>query len=293
MQAMATTSPSARGGAAKTALPEQPLQTIRARTRWVPLDVRELWSYRELLYYLTWRDVNVRYKQTLLGAAWAILQPLATMVIFTLFFGKLAKMPSDNIPYPLFAYAGLLPWTFFSNAVTNAGNSLIVNSNLITKVYFPRMVIPGAAVAAGLVDFAVAMVTLVAMMGYYHVMPSVQVFLVIPLIALTVLGALGVGLYLAALNVRYRDIRYALPFIIQLWMFVTPIIYPTSIIPERWRWLLALNPLTGLIDGFRQALFGTAVAWHELGISVVVTFLLLTYSAFAFRSMERNFADIV
>src|SRR5271166_5572392 len=261
-------------------LPDQPLISIRPSRTWVALNLRDLWAYRELLLFLTWRDVQVRYKQTVLGVAWAIIQPLATMLIFTLFFGKLAGMPSEDIPYPLFAYAGLLPWTFFSNALTNSGNSLVGSSNLITKVYFPRMIIPGAAVGAGL-------------MAYYHVAVTWSILTLPVLVALTTLLALGVGMWMSALNVKYRDIRYALPFLIQLWMFASPIIYPASIVPERWRWALALNPLTGIIEGFRAALFGRPFDWTALSLAATLTVAILTYAAYDFRRMEKTFADVV
>lgn len=257
------------------------------------LDLKGLWAYRELLYFLTWRDVKVRYKQTLLGVAWAIIQPLLTMLIFTLFFGRLAGIPSDNIPYPIFAYTGLLLWTFFANSVTNSGNSLVGNSNLITKIYFPRMVIPGAAVGAALVDFVIAFLILVGLMIYYRVPVSwTIVMLPIPMV-LTVLLALGVGMWMSALNVKYRDIRYALPFLIQIWMFASPIIYPLSLVPQKWRWALALNPLTGIIENFRAALFGRAFDWPLLGSSAAITLAFLVYAAYSFRRMERTFADIV
>jgi lipopolysaccharide transport system permease protein len=276
------------------ALPEEPLVKIRPSRRWVALNLRDLWAYRELLYFLTWRDVKVRYKQTVLGAAWAIIQPLCTMLIFTLFFGKLAKVPSDGIPYPIFAYAGLLPWTFFSNAITSSGNSLVGSSNLITKVYFPRMIIPGAAVGAGLVDFAIAFVILGGLMIYYGVALTWSLLALPLLIALTALLALGVGLWTSALNVKYRDIRYALPFLIQLWMFASPIIYPASLMPQKWRWVLWLNPLTGIIEGYRASLLGrTPLNWSSLAISSVITLALLVYSALEFRRMERTFADVV
>lgn len=274
-------------------LPEKPLVTIEPSKAWVPLDLRGLWAYRELLYFLTWRDVKVRYKQTALGVAWAIIQPLLTMLIFTLFFGQLAGVPSDGIPYPIFAYAGLLPWTFFSNSVTGSGNSLVGNSNLITKVYFPRMIIPGAAVAAGLVDFAIAFVLLIGLMIYYKITVTWAVLMLAPLSLLTTLLALGVGMWLSALNVKYRDIRYALPFLMQLWMFLSPIIYPVSMLPSNWRWMLELNPLTGIISGFRAALFGRAFDWMALGISTGITLVFLVYAAFSFRRMEKRFADIV
>jgi lipopolysaccharide transport system permease protein len=246
-----------------------------------------------LLYILTERDIKVRYKQTILGALWAIIQPLFTMLVFTLFFGRLAGMPSDNIPYPIFAYAGLLPWTFFSNAVTNSGNSLVGNSNLITKVYFPRMIIPIATVGAGLVDFTIAFALLVILMIYYGVGLSINIVMFPFLVILTSFLAIGIGMWLSGLNVKYRDIRYALPFVIQLGMFATPIIYPASIVPENWRWVLAFNPLTGIIEGFRSAFFARPFDWLGLSISIVMTFLILIYSAYSFRKMEKSFADIV
>jgi lipopolysaccharide transport system permease protein len=274
--------------------PAQPLIKIRPSKGWVALQLRDLWVYRELLYFLTWRDIKVRYKQTVLGATWAIIQPLFTMLLFTLFFGKLAHIPSDGVPYPIFAYAGLLPWMFFSNAVTNSGNSLVGSANLITKVYFPRMIIPGAAVGAGLVDFAIAFVILIALMIYYQVALTWNLLAVPLLLALTTLLALGVGMWASALNVKYRDIRYALPFLIQLWMFFSPVIYPVSLMPQKWRWILWLNPLSGIIEGFRSALFGVnQFDWTALGISIAMTLGILVYSAYSFRRMERVFADIV
>ena len=274
--------------------PIQPLIKIRPSKGWVALQLGDLWVYRELLYFLTWRDIKVRYKQTILGATWAIIQPLFTMLLFTLFFGKLGHIPSDGVPYPIFAYAGLLPWTFFSNAVTNSGNSLVGSANLITKVYFPRMIIPGAAVGAGLVDFAIAFVILIALMIYYHVALTWNLLALPLLLALTTLLALGVGMWASALNVKYRDIRYALPFLVQLWMFFSPVIYPVSLMPQKWRWILWLNPLSGIIEGFRSSLFGVnPFDWTSLGISIAVTLGILVYSAYSFRRMERVFADIV
>jgi lipopolysaccharide transport system permease protein len=235
----------------------------------------------------------VRYKQTTLGIAWAIIQPLLTMLIFTLFFGRLAGVPSDNIPYPIFAYAGLLPWTFFANAISNSGNSLVGSANLITKVYFPRMIIPGAAVAAGLVDFAIAFVIMGLLMIYYGVMITWSILLFPLMVLLTTLLALGVGMWLSALNVKYRDVRFALPFLIQLWMFVSPVIYPTSFLPAKLRWVLSLNPMTGIIEGYRSSLFGRPFNWIALALSAAITLVLLVYSSYAFRRMERSFADIV
>lgn len=274
-------------------LPEEPLIRIRPSKKWVALNLRDIWAYRELLYFLTWRDVKVRYKQTLLGAAWAILQPLFTMLIFTLLFGKLAGLPSDDIPYPLFAYAGLLPWTFFSNAVTNSGNSLVGSSHLITKVYFPRLIIPGAAVTAGLVDLVIAFVILIGLMVHYRVGVTWNILMLPLLVLLTTLLALGLGMWMSALNVKYRDIRYALPFLIQLLMFATPIIYPMSLIPTKWRWVMLLNPLAGIIESYRSAFFGREFDWLALSLSIIITMVLLVYAGFTFRRMEKSFADII
>lgn len=274
-------------------LPKNPITIIEPSRGWIALKLRDIWQYRDLLYILTMRDIRVRYKQTSLGALWAIIQPLLTMLIFTLFFGRLAGMPSDNIPYPLFAYAGLLPWTFFSNAVTNSGNSLVGNSNLITKVYFPRMIIPMASVASGLLDFLVAFSLLIALMFYYGISLSVNILMLPVLIILTSFLAVGVGMWTSALNVKYRDVRYALPFLIQLGMFATPIIYPATLVPERWRWLLWLNPLSGQIEAYRAAFFGKPFDWLALLISTVLTLAVLLYAALTFKRMEKSFADII
>jgi lipopolysaccharide transport system permease protein len=274
-------------------LPDQPVVKIRPSRAWVALNIKEVWAYRELLYFLTWRDVKVRYKQAVLGIAWAVIQPLATMLIFTVFFGKLAKVPSDGIPYPIFSYAALLPWMFFLNAVSNSSNSLVGSANLITKVYFPRLIIPGAAVLAALVDFGIAFVVFVGLFAYYGYSVTWAVLLFPVLVVLTVLLALGVGLWTSALNVKYRDVRYALPFLLQLWMFATPVIYPSSLMPERWRWVLAVNPLTGIIEGYRASLLGSPVMWGALGYSAAIGISFLLYAAFYFRRTERQFADIV
>ena len=277
-----------------TILPDEPLVRIRAERSWIGTSLRDLWAYRELLYFLTWRDLKIRYKQTVLGIAWAIIQPLFTMIIFTLFFGRLAGMPSDGVPYPIFVYAGLLLWTFFSNAVTTSANSLVTNANLLTKVYFPRMLVPAAAVAAGLVDLLIAFAVLVGMMIYYSVAPTWHLLLLPVPIILTAVLALGTGTWLAALSVKYRDIKFALPFLIQLWMFVSPIIYPADFVPEKWRWLLAFNPLTGIIDSFRAALFGhRPINLSMVAISAGITLGLLLYAMYSFWRMEESFADIV
>ncbi len=271
-------------------LPDHPLVVVEARRSWVGINLRDLWTYRELLYFLTWRDVKVRYKQTLLGAAWALLQPLLLMLIFTFFFARLAGINSGSVPYPLFAYAGLLPWTFFANAIANGGNSLIGSTNLITKVYFPRMFLPAAAIGAGLVDLSISFGLLVVIMIYYGVGFHWSLVMLPVLVILTTLLALGVGMLMSALNVKYRDIRYALPFMIQVWMFASPVIYP---IPGTWRWVLALNPMTGIIEGFRSALFGQQFDWLALGLSTIITLALLLYSAFVFTRMEKSFADVI
>lgn len=275
------------------AAPAKSVVIIEPSKTWVPLKLRDLWEYRELLYFLTWRDVKVRYKQTLLGAAWAILQPLLTMLIFTLLFGRLGGIQT-GIPYPLFAFGGLLIWTFFSNSVTNSGNSLVGSSNLITKIYFPRMIIPMAAVGAGLVDFILAFLIQIVLMAYYRVHVTWAILMIAPLAVLAALLAIGVGMWLSALNVKYRDIRYAIPFLVQIWMFASGVIYPVSYLPPKWQLVMRLNPLTGIIENFRIALFGNqAFEWTSLLIAVVITLIVLVYSAFSFRRMERHFADII
>lgn len=274
-------------------LSDEPLVVIEPTRSWVAIDLRDLWGYRELLYFLMWRDLKVRYKQSVLGITWVILQPLLTTLIFTVFLGKLARVPSDNIPYPLFVYAALLPWTFFSSAITSSGNSLVGSANLITKVYFPRLIIPGAAIGARLVDFGVAFIILIGLMVYYSVTLTNAVLLLPVLVALITLLALGFGMWTSALNVKYRDVGVVLPVLIQLWMFASPVVYPSSIIPAKYQWLYNLNPMVGILDGFRAALFGRGINWSALGISTVFTLLLLVYSSYSFRRMEKDFADIV
>ncbi len=274
-------------------LPDKPIVVIEPCRGSLAINLHDFWQYRELLYVLTLRDIKVRYKQTVLGILWVIIQPLLMMIVFTLFFGRLAKIPSDGIPYPLFAYTGLLPWTFFSNALNSSGNSLVGNSSLITKVYFPRMIIPIAAVGSGLIDFVIAFGLLVLLMLYYRIGFSPNILMLPILALLTALLAIGVGMWMSALNVKYRDIRYALPFLIQLWLFATPVIYPSSLIPDKWRWLFWINPLTGLIEGYRSAIFGKPFDLMGLGISIFIIFVVLIYSAYTFRQMERSFADIV
>jgi lipopolysaccharide transport system permease protein len=274
-------------------LPAEPLVVIQPSNRWSILSFKDIWAYRELLFFLTWRDVKVRYKQTALGAAWAILQPLFMMIIFTIFFGRLAGVASAGIPYPLFALAGLVPWTFFANAITASGNSLVGSANLITKVYFPRLIVPAAAMLAGLVDVLLAFMMLVLMMVYYRVTVTVQILMLPVLILLTALFSLGVGTWMSALNVKYRDVRFALPFLIQLWLFVSSVILPSTSIPQKWRWLLMLNPMSGIIEGYRAALFGLPFDWPALGIASALTIVVLLYAIFAFGRVERSFADII
>ena len=274
-----------------TDLPERPVVRIAPGRQ--AFDPRELWEYRDLLYFLTWRDISVRYRQTLLGIVWAIVQPAFTVLVFTLLFGRLAKLPSDGVPYSVFAYAGVLLWMFFSNALANSGASLVANVSLITKVYFPRILVPAASVAAGLVDLTFGYVILIGLM-VYHGLPIGVGFLLIPLviIILTIL-AIGIGTWFAAMNVAYRDVRYVLSFGIQLLMFVTPIIYPLSLVPERWRFVVELNPLTGIIEAHRAILFQRPINWAPLGMSAVVTVVMLAYSIYAFRNVERKFADVI
>jgi len=277
----------------EVSLPAEPLVVIQPSKRWSILSFKDIWAYRELLFFLTWRDVKVRYKQTALGAAWAILQPLFMMIIFTIFFGRLAGVASAGIPYPLFALAGLVPWTFFSNAITASGNSLVGSANLITKVYFPRLIVPAAAMLAGLVDFLLAFMLLVLLMFYYRVTLTAQILFLPVLVILTALFSLGVGTWMSALNVKYRDVRFALPFLIQLWLFVSSVIVPSSSLPQKWRWLLMLNPMSGIIEGYRSALFGLPFDWLALGTASVLTIVTLVYAIFAFGRVERSFADII
>lgn len=272
----------------------QQITIIEPKPGWIALDFKEIWNYRELFYFLTKRDIKVRYKQTVLGGLWAIIQPFFTMIVFSIFFGRLAKLPSDGIPYPIFVYAGLLPWTYFANALTNSGNSLVGNASLITKVYFPRVIIPASASLAGLLDLFIAMSILGVMMVYYSLYPGLAVLLLPFLIGLTFLCAVGVGLWLSALNVQYRDIRYAIPFLIQIWMFVSPVIYPASLVTDRYKWVLALNPMGGVINAFRSCLLGhKPIDWSLLGISTIIIFALFFSGLYYFRRMEKTFADVV
>ncbi len=261
---------------------------------WVPLRLRDIWEYRELLYFLTWRDIKVRYKQTVLGATWAIIQPFFTMVVFSLFFGRLAKIPSDGIPYPLFAFAALVPWTFFANGLSQSSNSLVGSAELITKVYFPRLIIPVASILSGLVDFIIAFAVFICMALYYGIYPTISIFLLPFLLLLGFTTALGVGLWLSALNVRFRDVRYVIPFLTQFWLFATPIAYPSSLLSEPWRTVYGINPMAGVIEGFRWALLGTDTAPGAMIIvSSLVAVCLLVSGVFYFKRVEKYFADVI
>jgi lipopolysaccharide transport system permease protein len=271
-----------------------PTLYIDPPSSWTSLGIRELWDYRELLYFLVWRDVKVRYKQTVLGAAWAVIQPFFMMVVFSLFFGRLAHMPSDGFPYPVFTFCALLPWQLFAHALTESSNSIVANERLITKVYFPRLVVPIAAVLGGLVDFFIAFVILLGMMAYYRIVPGWTIVALPGLVLLAIATALAVGLWLSALNVQYRDVRYTINFLVQVWLFATPVAYPSSIIPQRWRPLYGLNPMAGVVEGFRWALLGrTDPPGALLWVSVAVVILLLIGGLYYFRRMEQQFADVV
>jgi len=262
--------------------------------RWEALDLRELWKFRELLYLLSWRDIKVRYKQTVIGGAWAILQPFLTMVVFSIIFGQLLKVPSDGVPYPVFSYAALLPWNFFAGALTRSGNSLIADANLISKVYFPRLILPLSAVLSLILDFAIAFVILLVMMFFYHIVPGIAVLTLPLFLVLALMTALACGVWLSAVNIKYRDVAYVIPFLTQFWLFVTPVAYPSTIIPEPWRVFYGLNPMAGVVEGFRWALLGQEnPAWDLISVSVLVVLALLVSGLFYFRRMEHEFADVV
>ncbi|MGH7650558.1 MAG: ABC transporter permease [Gemmatimonadaceae bacterium] len=274
--------------------PEPIVVHIRPSKGWVSLKLGELFEYRELLYFLVWRDIKVRYKQTALGASWAIIQPFFTMVVFSLFFGKLAKVPSDGIPYPIFSFAALVPWTFFATSLTNSSNSLVGSANLIKKVYFPRLAIPIATVLSGLVDFAIAFAMVILMMAWYGIKPSAQALWLPFFLLLALVTALGVGLWLSAMNVKYRDVKYVVPFLTQFWMFATPVAYPSSLLSGKWRPLFALNPMVGVVEGFRWSLLGTHTNPRSIIlVSSLAAIAILVSGAFYFRRMERTFADVV
>lgn len=271
-----------------------PVHQILPSRRWVPVNLAELWEYRELLYLLVWRELKVRYKQTAIGVAWAVVQPFFTMVVFSVIFGRLAKLPSDGLPYPVFSYTALLPWQLFAFALTQSSNSVVENQRLLTKVYFPRLLMPIAAVSVGLADFAICFVLLLGMMAYYGITPTIAIVTIPLWTLLAVATALAVGLWLSALNVRYRDVRYTVPFMTQVWLYATPVAYASSLVPEKWRLVYALNPMVGVVEGFRWALLGTGPAPGGMAaVSGVAVALILASGLFYFRRTERTFADIV
>jgi lipopolysaccharide transport system permease protein len=273
---------------------KMPVIFIKPSRGWGLPQIRDVWAYRGLLYFLVWRDLKVRYKQTVLGVLWAVIQPFFLMVIFSIFFGRLAKIPSEGIPYPIFAYAALLPWSYFAQSLNTCSNSLVGNSHLITKVYFPRLIIPISSVLSGLVDFSISFSILLAMMLYYHIMPTLAALLLPFLILMALATALGAGLWLSALNVQYRDIRYAISFLIQFWFFATPVVYPSSLVPNRWRFLYSLNPMVGVVEGFRGALLGKGqIIGPMFIVSIIVIVCLLITGSFYFRRMEKGFADVI
>ncbi len=275
--------------------PELPVTSIRPEAGWQPINVRELWQYRELLFFLVWRDVKVRYKQTALGAAWAILQPMLMMVVFTVFFGRMAGISSGDLPYPVFCYLGLLPWTFFATAITGAGNSVVGSERLITKIYFPRLAVPFAAGGAAVVDFLIAFTLLAGMMVWYGVHPGLTTLMAPVIFLIILLLALGIGTLLAGLNVAYRDFRYVIPFLVQIWMFATPTVYmqPGKNSGGWIHALLALNPMTGLFAAFRASCRGGAISWGQFGLSAIFAIVVFFAGCLHFRRMERNFADII
>src|SRR5262245_256826 len=278
---------------ASAVLPNEPLIKIRVRKQWSFIELREIWTHRELLYYLVWRDLKARYKQTILGASWIILQPLLMTLVFAIFLGKIARVPSEGIPYVLFLFSGLLPWTFFSNAVSGSAYSLVINAPLVTKVYFPRSLVPIAATLVRLFDFIVATAVLIMLLVYYH--QSINwTILIAPLLVLQLtLLAIGLGMWFSGLNAKYRDISTALPVLLQLWMFTSPIVYPASLVPARWTWVYELNPMVGIIEGFRSSLLGLPVNWRALLISVVISLVLIVHSTYAFEKLDEDFADVV
>lgn len=277
-----------------TALEKAPELIIKPVNGWRAIDFRELWAYRELLYFLVWREIKVRYKQTILGAAWAIIQPFFTMVVFSVFFGTLAGVPSDGIPYPIFTYSALLPWQMFENGIRKAAASLVSGRNLLTKVYFPRITVPLAPILASFVDFMLAFVVLIGMMFFYSMRPT-QALWTLPLfLLLTLITAIGVSLWTAALNVAYRDVGYLIPFILRVWFFITPITYASSIVPEQYQFLYSLNPMVGVVEGFRWAMLGVGDPPSSMFIgSIVISIVLMITGAMYFRRMERTFADVV
>ena len=266
---------------------------IRPSRGWVPINLKDLWAYRELLYFLTWREIKVRYKQTILGFAWALIQPLFMMIVFTLFFGTLAKVPSEGIPYPLFNYAALLPWILFAEGISRSSNSLVGSVNLVQKVYFPRLIMPFSGILSPIVDFAIAFVILIGMMFYFSYAPTIYILWLPAFILLALMTALGVGLWLSAVNVKYRDVRYVIPFLIQLWLFASPVVYSSNLLPERFQIIYGINPMSGVIEGFRWALLGTEPPNALIGVSVGIVVVILISGAYYFRRSEKTFADVI
>jgi lipopolysaccharide transport system permease protein len=273
----------------------RPFIHIRPHTTvWQNMDFRELRQYKDLVYYLVAKEIKIRYKQTVLGGLWAIIQPFFSMVVFSLFFGRLGRIPSDGVPYPIFSFTAMVAWTYFSNALSGSGNSLIANDRLISKIYFPRLIIPLAPVLAGLLDFSIAFIILLLMMLYFHIIPTAMIFIFPFLVLFMVLTASGVGLFLGALNAQYRDIRYAIPFLVQIWMFLSPVVYPTSMVPEQHRILYSINPMVGIIEGFRSVLLGnTLFPTYSLLLSLLVSSLTFILGSLYFKRVERHFADII
>jgi lipopolysaccharide transport system permease protein len=272
-----------------------PVVLIQPSKGWVGLRLRDLWEYRELIYFLTWRDIKVRYKQSVLGIMWAVINPFMTMVVYTIFFGTLAKIPSDGIPYPIFSYTGLLPWILFSSALSVASRSMVASGNMISKIYFPRMIVPLASVMSSVVDFFIAFIILIGMMLFYSITPTIAMLWLPALILLALISALGVGFWSSALMVRYRDVGYLMPFVTELWKFITPVVYPASMIPEKWRLLYFLNPMTGVVEGFRYALLGSSqsLSLPMILVSSGIAVLVLVSGLFYFRRMEKQFADMI
>lgn len=275
-------------------LPDVPRTRREASKGWVWPKFRELWEHRELLFFFAWRDIKVRYRQTVMGALWAIIQPFFTMVIFSLFFGRLANIPSDGVPYPVFSFTALVPWTFFANALAQASNSLVTNANMIKKIYFPRLALPIATVLAGIVDLVLAFIVLLGIMLYYGLAPTINILWLPLFTLLALITSIGVSLWLAAMNVQFRDVRYTIPFLTQAWLFATPIAYPSSLLPEPWRTLYGLNPMAGVVEGFRWALLGTDTApGNIIIVSTLVALILFISGTFYFRRMEQSFADVL
>ena len=273
--------------------PSLPVRVIEPRRGWLAINWAEIWRYRELLYFLAWRDVTIRYKQTVLGGLWAFIQPFIKLVVFSVIFGGLAKIDSEGYPYPIFVFAGLLPWQFFSESLSRSSSSVAGSANLITKVYFPRLIVPLSSAGACLVDFAISFAILFGLMLWYGVPITLSTLAIVPLVVLTILAALGAGILLSAFNVAYRDFQYLVPFGIQIWFFLTPVVYPVRAIPQKWQWLLALNPMTGIVDAYRSAILGKPFVWENMAISIVVAAAVFLAGLFYFRRMESSFADVV